>query len=180
MFLLCGLLRSFAASSFLVEALPRSGSAPFAPFSRPFSPPRRCPMPRTSNHYHGFQDLHGFRDWGKGRIGRIMAGQNHILVGKKRGEREGPCPQITGPMHADGRRKGSPRIQGSGKGGNRQNHGRTESYIGWKKTRGKGRTLPADNRADARIPWASRRRGRPGRSCHPKLGKSMGDPFVPV
>ena len=58
---------------------------------------RRCSMPRTSNDYHGFQD---FTDRGKGKIGRIMAGQNHILVGKK--------------------------------------------------TRGKGRTLPADNGADGR------------------------------
>jgi len=62
----------------------------------------RCQSRSFSRGFH-----HGFRDRGKGRIGRIMAGQNHILVGKKRGEREGPCPQITGPMHADGKRKSS-------------------------------------------------------------------------
>ena len=41
-----------------------------------------------------------FRHKGKGKIGRIMAGQNHILV-KSAGQAKELCPQMTGPMHAD-------------------------------------------------------------------------------
>ena len=49
---------------------------------------------RKRNCTTDFADFarHGFRGLGEGEIGRIMAGQNHILVGKKSGEREGPLP----------------------------------------------------------------------------------------